>query len=474
MNNIWTEFDVLETNIETRIIKDSLRESNGTRITTMLWRVPRFLLPQLNTYRVFSRNVSSCLTGENVVHFEVPSAISGYAEIHSEMIEDIYRNWHVGDKRKYNIHKLRCYDFTTQQFKTTFLKDIRFEGIKQVFKVYFSNGRNITMTADHRFLTTNGWSTLQQEALRTTQDNYKPADIYCLGINSEKYMFPLSYLALTDICNIVKVEDLGEQKVYDLEVTDESESFICNGIVVHNSRAKRFSKTVEEVRENPYVPYIWQADHKGMQTSELLPSWKVPIANAIWDLSMRFQTLFAEGLSILGVSKQYTNRLIEPYMYVDYLVTSTSYENFFEQRDNYHAQLEIQVVARRAKLALECNEPTPLKTYEWHLPFIKDEELEEYGLYNCIKISVARCARTSYGTPNDNNNLESDTKLFARLAKDGHFSPFEHQVLMFGSNSGNLTGCTQLRKMLEVFLKIHNNTFNDEKFKMFIESHSGD
>src|SRR5690606_12940952 len=141
MNNIWTEFDVLETNIETRIVKDSLRESNGTRITTMLWRVPRFLLPQLNTYRVFSRNVSSCLTGENVVHFEVPSAIGGYAEIRSEMIEDTYRNWHYGDKRKYNIQKLRCYDFTTQQFKTTFLKDIRFEGVKQVFKVYFSNGR---------------------------------------------------------------------------------------------------------------------------------------------------------------------------------------------------------------------------------------------------------------------------------------------------------------------------------------------
>lgn len=292
--NVWESYDYLEDEISVNVVADSYRESNGTRVTTMLWRVPRFLLPQLNTYRVLSRSVSS-------------------------------------------------------------------------------------------------------------------------------------------------------------------------------SRAKRFTKTVQEVRRNPYTPYVWQANHAGMQGEELLELWKVPFVNALWKASMWSQTAFAQLINSFGVSKQYTNRLIEPYMYVDYLVTSTTFDNFIKQRDNYHAQLEIQIVARRLKLALRESEPKILEPYDWHIPFVNQETFEAYGLYDSLKLSVARCARTSYGTPSDISEVGKDLKLFARLATDGHLSPFEHVVVAYGEYGGNLTGVGQLRKILELHLENNDDIFDDTIFKGLIE-----
>lgn len=222
---------------------------------------------------------------------------------------------------------------------------------------------------------------------------------------------------------------------------------------VSSSRAKKFSQTSAEVLENPYVPYIWQADHKGMQTTEQIESWKVPFVNFLWRLSARTQTFLAWAISAFGVSKQYTNRMIEPYMYVDYLVTSTDYENFLFQRDSYHAQLEIQVLARRVKLALNFSIPKIAKEGEWILPFVSEREREKYSLTHCVKFSVARCARTSYLTKLGGFDPDSDYKLAERLARDYHLSPFEHQILTIEGNGGNLNGVTQLRKLVEEEIK---------------------
>lgn len=240
---------------------------------------------------------------------------------------------------------------------------------------------------------------------------------------------------------------------------------------VSSSRSKMFSKTVKEVRTSPYMPHVFQAQHKGMQGSELLELWKVPFVKLLWQASMWSQTFFAQMISSLGVSKQYTNRLIEPYMYADYLVTSTSYDNFIRQRDDYAAQLELQLIARRLKLMLNHHEPTILKEGEWHLPFVTPEIYDCYGLYDSIKISVARCARTSYVTPGYGTEVQSDIRLFNRLIKDYHMSPTEHIVLMYGENGGNLKGCTQLRKLIELHLDASDDdSFNDADFKRMIEN----
>jgi len=467
-SNVWSNYDYLEQNIEVRMILDSLRESNGTRVSTMLWRVPRFLLPQLNTYRTFSRNVSSCLTGDNELYFDKPVAIAkGKRFLNKVSLDTLYRKWtygnSIGRTQKHVVRALclRCYDFDKNEFKHTHIRDIRYEGLKEVYKVTFSNKFTLTLTSDHRLLTTEGWKTLQDYGLHVKADGQCEWNEGPKIAANEKLTKPSG--PHPRWVRIRNIEYVGVEKVYDVEVEDENESFVCNGIVVHNSRAKRFSKTVSEVLDNPYVPYIWQADHAGMQTEERLEAWKTPIANFLWNASIQTQTFWAGCLSRLGVSKQYTNRLIEPYMYVDYLVTANDFDNFLTQRDSFHAQLEIQVLARRLRLALECSEPTVLKTNEWHLPFVTNSEKE--NMFDAIRLSVARCARTSYLAPNIETDKQADFKLFARLAKDYHLSPFEHQVVMSGTWGGNLQGVTQLRKVLETHLTFTDGVFNLKEFE---------
>lgn len=713
MHNMWESFDIFEENIEVKIVKDSISEDN-VRVTTMLWRVPRFLLPQLNTYRMFSRNVSSCLTGDNKLYFDLPSAVKrGTKSIYTLTLEEIYNKWVHGDalgknhKNVISSMNLRYFDVKTSQIKHTHIRDVRYEGMKEVYKVTLVNGKMITLTSDHRIMTADGWKTLNDMGLvlhpnfqcswfknhpkiatngqeitydilanrtlahktateiaeefqidyevlkniakefgiqlytqhtkrkelasyrfkhvlsyhikqrhhattiasmygtnadsvkkaaysfglkfdffnrddfipwnkgkkykqsdvaiknmriaskkrlskrkeikdRTYQtdkiqittwlntirsDIYKKFDYKCYlcGYNKDLHLhhiypvsvYPERSMNIENICllcrhchkdihknhlenhfinfytkkideieftkqtefvipqskgnkliarysNIKSIEYMGVQKVYDIEVDNDDESFVCNGVVVHNSRAKRFSKTVAEVKENPYIPYVWQSDHSGMQTDQLLQSWKVPFANLLWKASIITQTFWASCLSKLGVSKQYTNRLIEAYMYVDYLITATDFENFLLQRDSYHAQLEIQVLARRLRKALENSKPDRLAQNEWHLPFISEDE-KEFSLYDKLRISVARCARTSYVSPTEESKHSSDYKLFKRLANDIHLSPFEHQVKMGGDMGGNLQGVTQLRKILEYHL-MTNHDFDDARFSNMIEN----
>lgn len=691
--NIWEQYDFLETEIKVTMISDVTYD--GNRVTTMLWRVPRFLLPQLNTYRMWSRNVSSCLTGDNTLYFDLPSAVErGQKRIFEQKIDELYRKWVHGDTLGKN-HKNIISNMNLRTLKEdgsfghTHIKDIRCEGEKAVYKITLKNGKMITLTSDHRIMTEEGWRTLDDfglvlhdnmkcswfkripkistngqdisyellsiETLEgttslnlanrlevnrkelekaaldlgialykrpktkgeiaayrfkhvleyhmkkrqnaptiasiygtsvdkikkiakkfslkfdfinkdsfvpwnkgktyehteknkkmfkelavkraknkgpiaerkgyysnkskiTTWLNSKRFDVYkkfnfscylctsnqklelhhvrpvslypelacdenniCLlcknchkdihrNFLEEKFedfylgdcnefefvkqsdWFPSrakSNTLLQKFSTIETIEYQGMQAVYDIEVEAENESFVCNGIVVHNSRAKRFSVTSGEVLSNPYVPYLWQADHKGMQTNKLIEEWKVPFVNFFWKLSAKSQVLFANIINSFGVSKQYTNRMIEPYMYVDYLVTSTDYENFLLQRDSFHAQLEIQVLARRVKTALKLSTPLVVKPDTWVLPFVSLPEREKYTALECIKFSVARCARVSYQTQLGGFEPNNDYKLANRLANDGHFSPFEHQIFTGKNNGGNLQGVTQLRKILE-------------------------
>lgn len=100
-----------------------------------------------------------------------------------------------------------------------------------------------------------------------------------------------------------------------------------------SSRAIPFSKMVKNVQDNPFIPYAWQKDHKGMQGSEyiehradkqfIIDRWLQARDNAI---------LGATQLSTSDVTKQLANRLLEPYMYHKVLVSGTEWENFFNLR----------------------------------------------------------------------------------------------------------------------------------------------
>lgn len=234
---------------------------------------------------------------------------------------------------------------------------------------------------------------------------------------------------------------------------------------VASSRAKRFRVLLKDAT---YKPFLWLANHKGMQADRLVDEWQTWFADAIWT-SAKYSAIFHGWLlDNLGVSKQYTNRIIEPYCYVDYLVTSTEWENFFYQRDDDHAQFEIQVIARKAKEAMAKSIPQKLSVHEWHLPFITGEDKKDNDNYNLLRLSAGRCARTSYRTATLGKKYKDEFDFFDRLifSKPPHLSPVEHQVngnYRIGMSS-NLNGVTQFRKVLE-----HYN-FDIEKVVEFVNN----
>jgi len=217
-----------------------------------------------------------------------------------------------------------------------------------------------------------------------------------------------------------------------------------------SSRAIPFKKMVKSVRTNPFIPIAWMKDHSGMQGNEYFSGWKVNIIKFFWILASKFAIVSALILNKLGLTKQLVNRILEPFMWHTVILSGTEFENFFSLRCSEFADIHIQKLAYEMLEAYNNSEPTLLNDGEWHIPFGDKIDIEQVKLLIAkdrnldpvfvtdysqainvyrIKIAIARCARVSYtvvGEEGKPDNYENDIKLFDRLAKSGHYSPFEH------------------------------------------------
>lgn len=216
-----------------------------------------------------------------------------------------------------------------------------------------------------------------------------------------------------------------------------------------SSRARPSGKIIEQVREQPWGPIRWGKNQAGMQAHEELTEEEGTTARANWVRAAVDAANRAEVLSDLGVHKQIVNRLLEPFTYIDVLVSATDYANWFALRDHSDAQPEIQELARLMRHEYEQSVPHEIHLGEWHLPYITDEDWKAAERYCQIgritrdmpsykekleivrKVSVARCARVSYkafdGTASP---IEKDIELFDKLLSSQplHASPAEHQA----------------------------------------------
>lgn len=101
-----------------------------------------------------------------------------------------------------------------------------------------------------------------------------------------------------------------------------------------SSRAIPFSKMVKSVQENPFIPYAWQKDHKGMQGTEYETNLDNINSNiSFWQDAQYEAITYAKLLNESNnITKQLANRLLEPFMYHKVLVSGTEWENFFNLR----------------------------------------------------------------------------------------------------------------------------------------------
>lgn len=206
-----------------------------------------------------------------------------------------------------------------------------------------------------------------------------------------------------------------------------------------SSRAIPVEKMAKRLLEDPYIPINWGKNQKGMQAEEELTSEQIEIAEKLWRSSATSAVERARSFLDLGLHKQITNRLLEPFMWHTVITTATDWSNFFNLRANKMAHPEIQRVAELMLDLYKSSTPTSLSDVEWHTPLVTDfneladewhnEKLEPGGndLWEAVvKVSAGRCARVSYLTHDGKREPHADADLFDKLKLNGHMSPFEH------------------------------------------------
>lgn len=237
-----------------------------------------------------------------------------------------------------------------------------------------------------------------------------------------------------------------------------------------SSRAIPTKKLLEQVRTNPAMPVWWGKNQSGMQAPEELTGQALRDAQLAWRLSASIAADRAEEMAASGAHKQIVNRLIEPFLYVEGIVTSTDWQNFFDLRCHPDAQPEIQALAYKMRDVLNASTPTPLTHGDWHLPYISsddhftiDDHYEELGRpatfslwEELAKVSAARCCRVSYLKHDGTTaTIKEELALFDKLAGGVpiHASPLEHQARCVPecdpSLSRNFSGWVQFRALWE-------------------------
>lgn len=226
-----------------------------------------------------------------------------------------------------------------------------------------------------------------------------------------------------------------------------------------NAGSSRAIPTAKLLKHELYIPTFLR-NQKGMQGGDELGPEEQEMARQIWVQMADACKDGVEKLNALGVHKQHANRPLEWFTWIDVLLTSTSFSNFFALRNHPDAQPEI---CQLAKLMLACSQksrPRRLAMGDWHLPYVTMEERRSLPIETCCRISVARCARVSYHPFEGEGNIALDISLFKKLVGGCplHASPAEHQAMpdyklpsglwANPDKHGNLKGYQQLRKWL--------------------------
>jgi hypothetical protein len=262
--------------------------------------------------------------------------------------------------------------------------------------------------------------------------------------------------------------------------------FMTHRVFSRNARSSRavpIKTIIDEVVNDPVVPLFWGKNQKGMQASEEnhqeviigfgSDDYVWGSREEGWLIARDAAVNMAREFERSGYHKQVVNRLLEPFMHIDTLVTATDWDNFFALRDHKDAEPHIQVLARSMRDAMNASTPQRLVPGQWHLPYVPDNDAPVYDfgakrdldlIPLAIKVSVARCARISYRPFDGNATIEAELQRYEDLvgSQPIHASPAEHQATpdergMWGeyamwwdhqNEHGNFCGWRQYRKML--------------------------
>lgn len=224
-----------------------------------------------------------------------------------------------------------------------------------------------------------------------------------------------------------------------------------------SSRAIPTEKILEAVKKTPFVPHF-NTRVTGMGIGEPLNSGEQLEAQARWLRSRDVAVEQAEHL--LRFDKSRVNRLMEPFMWHTAILTATNWRNFFglrcpdaEPTADFPAQIEFQITAALMRDAYLAAKPRMLEAglRKQHLPYVTEEEENEYGPKRSPFLSAGRLARISYANQDKDEPVERSIERAKGFTTSGHWSTMMHQGAPQENPhwSGNFYGFNQFRKCFE-------------------------
>lgn len=218
-----------------------------------------------------------------------------------------------------------------------------------------------------------------------------------------------------------------------------------------SSRAIPVSTIIKQVEDNPAMPIHFGQNQSGMQAKqELSPVLKIG-AKWAWKMAAKAAVKWANTMVKIGLHKQATNRILEPFQTMKTVMTATCMDNFFWLRNHEDAQPEIRELARLMWEELELMRPfaQKLSPGQWHTPYVysgyhmdtnefvyyiygDESNGEDYQIFlteqEALQVSSSCCAQVSYRKLDD--TLEKAQMVYQRLvdSEPVHASPFEHQA----------------------------------------------
>ena len=210
-----------------------------------------------------------------------------------------------------------------------------------------------------------------------------------------------------------------------------------------SSRAIPVSKMLDHILEQNLKPIYFGSKKSGMQAGNELESISLEVAKGLWEDSLEKAVFYANQLDALGVAKEVTNRITEPYQLIKAVWSATDWDNWFNLRLEKDADPNICMLAFKMHEAMSKSDPILLKKGDYHLPYVESwtekdtgkkvySYVDNYGEYvwmnleQAIKYSVASCAQVSYRS--EGMTLEKAEKIWNMLVKSEvvHASPLTH------------------------------------------------
>jgi len=124
----------------------------------LLYGISRSVTHELVRHRA---GFAYCLAGDTLIYSE--KIVNGRRDgPKKRRLDDLYAMTQTSHGRsRIKLLRLHCLDEQTRTFTTGKVKSIVYSGIKPVFTVMLADGKSITATKEHRFLTKDGWFPLE-------------------------------------------------------------------------------------------------------------------------------------------------------------------------------------------------------------------------------------------------------------------------------------------------------------------------